>query len=311
MEGFSLTRTLANLLNESATSAFLNARDSYEYIWKAVLDFNRRTHFQTNIQTIAVTPSTAAYNLNPDYVDLSLFDSYNQKFIKYTTGGNDSFLYAQPYSTSVLQNTSTAVSPPTYFSITDAAALPNWTGAASSAGAAVNGECTLTDSTATFTNVFPGDFVHNTTDGSHGVIIAATSATQVVCALFEGTSNDWAPADAYIIVPQARWQIIFTPPPAFTDTVTVPYIQRPLPVYSPYRSYRLPLDAELPVVSFAAFLYKYKDREPNFGDAYFKTYDTFCRKVAAEMRAGNQERAGIRCNFSKQNARSNRMGQWR
>jgi hypothetical protein len=311
VEGFSLCRTLAELLNESATSSFLNSRDSYEFIWEAVLDFNKRTHYQTNVQTIAISPGVAAYNLNPDYVDLALFDSYNQKFIKYTTGGNDSFLYAQLYATSVLQDTSTAVSPPTYFSINDAAVMPNWTGTASSAGASVNGECTLTDTTATFTNAFPGDFVHNTTDGSSGVVIAVTSATQVVCALFEGTSNDWSPADAYIIVPQARWQIVFTPAPASADTATISYIQRPTPVYSPYRSYRLPLDAKLPVVSFAAFLYKYKDREPNFGDAYLKTYDAFCRKVAAEMRAGTQERSGMRCNFSKQNARSNRMGQWR
>jgi hypothetical protein len=99
-----------------------------------------------------------------------------------------------------------------------------------------------------------------------------------------------------------------TPIPSATATVTVPYIQRPNPVYSPFRAYKLPFDYMMPIVQFAAFLYKYRDSEANYGDAFFKYYDAFARKKAADMRKAINEHQGFRVNFTKINGRSRQFG---
>ena len=46
-----------------------------------------------------------------------------------------------------------------------------------SAGAAVGGASTLTDTGGDFSDVSPGDIVHNTTDGSDGIVLSKTSST--------------------------------------------------------------------------------------------------------------------------------------
>ena len=62
-----------------------------------------------------------------------------------------------------------------------------------------SGAAFLTDSGASFTtNQFVGFIIHNTTDGSSGVITANT-ATTVTATLENGTNNNWDSGDAYII----------------------------------------------------------------------------------------------------------------
>lgn len=306
MEGFTLLRKLREQLDESSTSTFLNDRTSYDYCYDAVNDFNFKTHYLTATQTITISASTNAYNLNPDFVSLALMDDRNRPYIKWTYSGSDTFIYGRDYASIVLENDSSTATIPGSFSITDADQPSNITGTASAIGAAANGEATLTDSTADFTNVAPGDFVHNTTQSTDGVIISKTSTTQLVCALFsDGTSGSaWAQNDAYVIVPQPRYKIVFTSTPSATATATIVYVKRPDPVYSTFRAYKLPFNYTMPIVQFAAFLYKYRDRDPNYGDAFYKYYDSFTRKTAAEMRKGTGERSGMRVNLSKINSRS-------
>lgn len=313
MEGFTLLRTLRELLNEASTSSFLNDRTSYSYLWTAVQDFNFRTHYLTANQTVSVVAGVNAYNLNPDYVGMALLDSYNRPAIKHTYGGSDTFLYNAEYASIVLQNSTATATVADSYAITDAAQPANLTGTATSAGAASgNGECTLTDTAANFSTLYPGDFVHNTTQGTDGIVVALVSSTQVVCALFsDGTAGSaWAQNDAYVIVPQPKYSLVLTPIPSDAATVTVPYIKRPDPVFSLYRAYKLPFDYLMPIAQFAAFLYKYRDSAPNYGDAFYKYYDAFSRKKAAEMRRSSPEKQGFRCNFRKVNARSRSMGNW-
>jgi hypothetical protein len=189
------------------------------------------------------------------------------------------------------------VSIPSDFTIKDLDPLTRYTGTTTLAGDISNGECTLTDTLATFTNVYPGDIVHNTTDGSHGVVIVKTSNTALVTCLFGGTNNEWTLADAYIIVPKRRYKLIVDPPSLTSGhTITVPYVPKPTPVYSLYRSYNLP--SEIDLASYAAWLYRYKDREPNFGDTFYKVWDASVRR-AAHNDADATRKKGFRVNLIK------------
>jgi hypothetical protein len=215
------------------------------------------------------------------------------------------------YSSIILTNSSATAAVAQGFAITDASLASNPTGTATSTTATSNGETILNDTAASFlTTVAAGDFIHNTTDGSDGIVVAVTSNTSIVTAMFEGTNNFWTSADAYVIVPQQRYNIVLTPAPSATATLAIPYIVKPKPVYSEFRSYTLPNNSLLPIVHYAAFLYKFKDREPDFGDGFYKHYDMFARKVAAEMRKAVPEKSGFRVNLSRMNRRSTGAGSW-
>lgn len=313
MDGFTLQRKLQEALDESSSGSFMNERTSYDYLYDAIQDFNYRTHYQTSTQTISVVASTSSYDLNGDYVGMALMDSYNRPYIKHTYNGSDTFIFSRDYQDVVLENSSATASVAQSWSIVDATQPTNKTGTATSAGTATNGECVLTDTAADFTTVFPGDLVHNTTQSIHGVVIEQGAAHTVRVCLFTSagaSGGAWAQSDAYVIVPQPRYSIVLSPTPSATATLTVPYIQRPNPVYSSYKAYKLPFNYMLPIVQFAAFLYKYKDREPDYGDRFFTYYDGFARKVAAELRKGVPEKQGMRVNFRKLNSRSKQFGNW-
>lgn len=312
MEGYSLLRQLRETLNETSTSTFLNDRTSFDFLYTAVQDFNFKTHYITGTQTINILAGTSTYALNPDYIGLALWDRDNRSYIKWTTGGNDQFIYQQDYANVVLENNTSTASVPSGFSVISVDRVANITGTATSIGTSASGEATLTDTGSDFTNVTPGDFVHNTTQSTDGIVVQVNSTSQVVTSLFnDGTSgSSWAVGNAYVIVPQPRWNITFSPTPSSSATVTIVYIKRPDPVYSLYRAYNLPFNYMSAIVQFAAFMYKYRDREPNFGDSMFKYYDGFVRKIAAELRRGTGERQGMRVNFQKVNGRSRTIGNW-
>jgi len=283
MDGKSLTNGLASIISESvSTSTFLDSRSSYDYLYEAALEFCRRTRVLTASQTITTVADQAAYDLNTDFLMLYLRDNRNRYIVKYNDGTNDSFLSFRDYEAVTYANNETSVAYPANFSIIDKGTLTDRiTGTVTSAGASSLGECTCTDSAAPFTNAKVGDDIHNTTDGSDGVVISVTSTSALVTSLFGGTDNDWDSSDAYVIVPQSRKQLVLDPAPSISGySVTIMYIQKPDPVYSPYKTYRFDRQYEPAIIKYAAWLYKYKDSEPNFGDAFFKFWDLQCRQAA-------------------------------
>lgn len=184
---------------------------------------------------------------------------------------------------------------PTSFSLRDKQSLYSQiTGTATSAGNATGGECTLTDSSGAFITtdyVNPGDVIHNTTDSSDGVVLSITSATALKCALFGGTDNEWDSSDAYVIQPQGRLELYFDPPPSTSGhIVRVDFIERPAPVYSNYGIYRFRQHAMEAIIKRAAFSYKYRDSEPNFGDRLFLQWDSEIRREIENLNPGINRR---------------------
>lgn len=280
MDGWTLLRDVRELLNESDTSLYLSERTTYDYLYEAACVLNRRINWSTSSQTISTVDGTSAYTLNNDFMGVYIKDSDGRFTLKLNDGTSDYWVYRSEYTKQYVANLTDEVAIPDTFSITDASLASRIISTATSAGTSSNGECTLTDSTAPFANVAVGDLVHNTTDGSHGVVVALTSTSAVVTALFEGTNNDWTSSDAYIITPRGRYQLNLNPTPSTTGySLYVPYLQKPSPVYSYYRSYRFPDDFRPALTKYAAWLYKYRDREPNYGDAWYKGFDMICREA--------------------------------
>ncbi len=299
MDGKGLLYQHRQILNENSGSDFLDDRTTYTFLYEAAVEFVNRTECLKATQSITTVADQTNYALEGDFLRPYLRDDNNELVIKYNNG-NVSFIRHRPYDEIFIANNTTSATVPSSFSIIDRPAMySRLTGTCTSAGALSNGEATLTDSAADFSNVVAGDLIHNTTDDSDGVVLSKTSSTVLVCALFGGTDNDWDSSDAYILQPQGRLDLVLDPPPSEAgDTITVPYIQRPAPVFAPYRAYRFQSHYMEPLVKYAVWLYKYRDREPNFGDAFYQIFER-----ATRMNQHNTNRSlnrgGFRVNFKK------------
>jgi len=302
MDGKSLTNGLADVLNETVSSSdFLSSRASYDFIYEAALEFCRRTRVLTKTQTITTVADQAAYDLDADFLMLYLRDPQNRYIVKYTdSSSNDYFLPFRNYEAVEYGNQQTSAYVPSNFSIIDNSTLTSRiTGTATSAGAESNGETTLTDSTAPFASVEVGDDIHNTTDGSDGIVLSVTSTSALVTALFGGTDNDWDSSDAYVIVPQGRKKLVLDAPPSTAGhTVTIHYVQKPDPVYSSYMTYRFDRQYAPALIKYAAWLYKYRDSEPNTGDSWYRYWDQQCR-MAARTEHKSLNKTTMRVNMMK------------
>ncbi len=307
MDGLTLLRDLRIALQEPSGGTWLDTRYSYDCLYSAAIATAERTNIFTSSQAITTAVSDATYTLNGDFLKLYLMDDQNRRFIKYVAGTSTYFIYESSYDSIYLQNNTTAVLIPSSFIIRDASAITQITGTTSSAGALTNGTTALNKTGETFITkgVTPGDLVHNTTDSSSGVVVTVDSEIKLTCCLFDGTDNYFDNADAYIINPQGRFQIVLDPLPSTAGhTVTIPYVQRPDPVYSSYYRYRFPFDWRDLLVSYAAWKYKYRDREPDFGDRLYKFWDARVRQVG---HASNevQRRTRFNVNLNKSAGSSN------
>lgn len=176
------------------------------------------------------------------------------------------------------------------------------TGSATATGDATAGECTLEDTSATFLTtdyVSPGDHIHNTTDGSTGVVLEILTTNTIKVALFGGTNNNWTTGDAYVIQPMGRMNINLDPAPDTLNLLMeIPYIKMPAPVYSDYRTYNFPQQVMEAIIKYAAWMYKYRDGEPDFGDVLYVLFDRAVRSIHNSLQP-TLKRRKFRVNFKR------------
>ena len=280
MDGKTLLYQVRQLLEEDSGSSFLDDFLTYQFINEAAVEFCRRTLALTATQSITTVADQEEYTLNADYMGLYLKNNSNNFYLKYSDGTNSHFINWKSYEDVIYQNNTTSVSIPDRFTVIDKATLASpISSEATAAGDKSGGECTLTDTNSDFSDVFAGDIVHNVTDVSDGVVTSKTSTTALKTALFNGTDNEWDDDDDYVIQPQGRYQLIFDPPPSTAaHTATLYYIQRPAPVYSDYGAFRFQSHSTPALTRYAAWLYKYRDKDPNFGDKWYQFFEDMIRK---------------------------------
>lgn len=275
-DGKELNRRLQELLNEDSDSGWLDKRTSFDLFYEGAVEFVSRTHCLKGTQTITTVADQTDYNLNPDFLKMFLKNKNGDYIIKW---GDCDFITWKDHNDIIYGNQSDSVSMSDSFTITNADLPTQLTGTTTSVGAATAGLSTLTDTTADFTDVAEGGTVHNTSDGSTGIITSKTSSTVLKTALFGGTANDWTSGDAYVIQPQGRMKMILDPPPDDTNTITFDYIKNPAPVYSDYQVYEFLSKYSPALVKYAFWLYKYRDSEPNFGDGMYRYWDNAVREA--------------------------------
>lgn len=308
MDGHSLLYRLRTMLAESSTSDYMEDRASYEYLWESATTFVRETGCMTATKSITTVDGTSAYDLGTDFLMLYLLNDFNEKYVKLYDGSSYYFITEKDYDAVIYANITDETAIPSNFTIRDKqTAEARITSTATATASSSNGEALLTDAASSFSSVEVGDAVHNITDGSHGYVVATSSATSVYVALFDGTANDWTSGDSYILIPQNRKQLIVTPPSSTSGyTITVEYIQRPVPVFSPYRSYRIPEMYTGAIVMYAAWLYKYRDSQPNFGDPWYQHWEREVRRAkGTERRVKNKY--SVKVNFTKRSMRDRSM----
>ena len=300
MDGKTLTRMLAETLNEDPdTSGFVRegSRVAYDLLYQSAVEFNARTKALKDTQSITTVEDEDEYTLDADFQQLYVKDSYKRFFVRYTDDDDEETnIFYKDEEDVVYDNNTTSIAVPPYFYIKDKIlTTATRTGTATSAGDASAGQCILTDTSATFTthDVWPGDTIHNTTDGSTGYVLSVTSETALVCALFDGTGNDWDTSDDYVIVHQPRLKLVLSQPCETADeTITVPFIQRPAPVYSDYGTYRFQMQYAPALVKYAAWLLKYRDRAPDTGNAWFQVFERAVNQANMTLR-GTFKRRGF------------------
>jgi len=296
MDGASLKRSIRQLLNEDSDSGWLDTRSTFDFLYEAATDFTERTHCLKGSQEITTVADQTDYDLNADFLRLYLKNSNNDLLIKW---GDDNFIKWTDYGKIQYRNRTDSVNIPDGFTITNASLPDQATGTATSTGASTGGKSTLVDSAGDFTDVYLGGSINNTTDGSAGVVVAINSTTSIDVALFDGTANDWTIADAYVIQPQSRYKIVLDPPPDSAETITVSYVKKPIPVYSDYQAYEIPNQFAPALIKYAFWLYKYRDKDPNFGDGMYRYYDNAVRNANSTINQALNRKVSISFKASK------------
>lgn len=272
MDGKDLTRRVQNLLNEPSTSQFLDARTTYDFLYEGAKQWTIISKCLRKEQSITTVAEQQGYTLDGDFLGHYIRDDDNDFQLKYNDGTNDHFLDFKPYREIINDNNEDSVKIPSEWGITQDTTLDSQvSGAANATGAATGGKSTCAAATTLFTDVTPGDIVHNTTDGSDGVVISvASDFKSISTCLFGGTENDWSSSDSVIIQPRGRLKLLFDPlPSTASHTATVYALQKPAPVYSDYDVYPFSYDYAEALSKYAAWLYKMRDREPDFAHAWY------------------------------------------
>ena len=279
-----LLRRLTSLYNEDSDGGWLDEQTSYDYLYDAAVEFVDRTGCVHESQTITTVADQETYNLNPDFLRLFLKNDSNNYYVTYYGGSvYHNLTWKDPEDILYGYSTATAAIP-SRFAVTDDEPPDQTTGTATSDGADSGGQQTLTDTAGDFTDVEAGAIVHNTTDGSDGIVLSKTSSTILVTALFGGTDNDYTSGDTYVIQPQARYEIGLSPIPSEVGSLIVYYVKRPAPVYSDYGMYEFINPSAL--VKYAYWLYKYRDKDPNLGDALYKFWEIEVSRKAYSINRG-------------------------
>ncbi len=259
--GREATRRLKHDLLESDNSAFIDEYLSYRYLYEAHTDFVMKTGSLKATQSITTVADQKEYTLSSDHLYIYT-ENNGVPYIQYEDGsGQLYFPKEKAYQEVVHQSSVNSTAVPGSFAIIDHPTLNTaLTGTTTAIGAATNGESTLTDAAATFTDtIAAGDMVYNETDSSYGVVITVTSDTALVTALFGGTNNQWASSDSYVVTPQGRLRLVLGQPPTTAGhTMTVYYVARPAPVFSPFRAYRTQSQFMPTIIRAAKALYEFR-----------------------------------------------------
>lgn len=267
MDGKKLKEIFLDYLDEDDISdLYATELKIYECLDQAAIIFATETGLLHATVEITTGADTQSYDLPPGFIELYMKNRRGKLFVKYSDGTDYSFPLLVEHDRIYKQNLTDSKAWPDKFAVIDKESKESLIeGTADSAGAAAAGECTLHDASMDFSDtnkVYERDIIHNTTDGSDGIVLEVTDATHLKTALFGDGDNDWTLNDAYVIQPAAEKQIkLDAPSESAGHTIEVPYVSMPAPVFSDYGWWRFPPKACRGIVAGGVSIFKSKKRE--------------------------------------------------
>ena len=246
------------------SAGYLTKKRAYECLDMSACIFCRDTRALKAETEILTVEDQQEYPLPPGFIDLYMRDLNDNFFVRHT--GADATRWPVQVSEERIfrMNKTEASDYFSYFCIVekDTPARSVISGKATNAGAAAQGRCILEDTAADFLDgnrVWPRDTIYNTTRNSAGYVLDVIDETHLYCALFDDDSDigAWTKDDAYIIRP-APAPIFKLECPALTtgETIALPYVTLPPPVFWEIGSWMLPERVCKAIVSGAAALFK-------------------------------------------------------
>lgn len=255
MDGKSLLRYGTEALGGIAIA---DQRFFFDCLDEAATSFVRETKSLTAEAVLTTVANHQAYKLPPDFIALIAKDRAGKFIVRYTnTDSEESYITHVPFDT-IFRFGTQDVGTPESFCLVQSAPESVLAGTATATGELYKGESILSDETETFTEtVQVRDAIRNGSDGSDGFVTAVISDTQVRVVLFGGTSNVFQSGDDYEILSAADTLLKLDKPSEVADeTLTVPYLKKPSPVYSESARWELNPQSCRAICFEAAFLFK-------------------------------------------------------
>lgn len=266
MDGAKLKARTLDFLDESGVSDnYAGEREIYDCLDWAVAIFVRETGALHAVQEITTVADQQNYALTPGFLGFYVRDAWDRYIVKYSDGDTTRWPYVVAWE-EIWRANVTESRWPAQVAVRETPESPDTEeGTATADGAASGGECVLTDATKDFEGadvVYPRSVIHNTADGSTGIVLEVTGATTIRTALFGGTANEWTSGDAYVIEAANPFQLVLDAPAEEAGhTIEVPYLSMPTPVYSDYGVWRLPLRSCTAICAGAASLFQIPKKE--------------------------------------------------
>lgn len=262
MDGKQLTREFLDAVDRAETDLVeLQPQGIFRALDVAACEFARQTRLITRMATITSVDGQNRYDLPPDF--LAIFGGGDRarggRLVgKYTDAAGG---VTWPFAVNEAlinqdEDAETEESPPKVFAVVPRqTAESRLSGSTTSAGAAAGGEAALNKTGESFTStVEVRDRVHNLTTEADGIVIAVVSNILLTCAMFGGKSASFGSGDSYVIVPGATQQVLLgRKSNAAAETLKVPYIAAPPPVFSDYASWPFPEHTGRAIAGYAAY----------------------------------------------------------
>lgn len=292
MDGKQLIREFLDAVDRAETDLLeLQPRTIFTALDVAACDFARQTRMITKTATITTVDGQGRYDLPPDF--LAIFGGGDRQrgrpLVAKYTDADGNVTWPTAVNEALINQDANAEdeeSPPKVFSVVPRTSSEGRiTGTTTSAGAAAAGEATLNDTGAGFDDsVEVRDRVHNVTTEADGIVVGVASDIALTCVLFGGRSASFGSGDAYVIVPAATQQVLLSRvSPVAGETLKVPYVAAPPPVFSDYASWPFPEDTCRSIAAYGAYMYLVNKKQGDPRRQHFANYAAAIVKMKREM----------------------------
>lgn len=249
---------LAALDRQESDLPLLHERRLYDSLETAIAIFIHRTTILRDSITITTVAGQDTYALPASFIRPVVHAGRNSPpALRYTTSdGSDSQLVAKATDAAIFRQTPSGLPaiPACWTIIRHPGTTSTLTATATGNGPNAGGASALIADN--LTQFLPRDFVRNVTRRADGIVIGSPVSGQLPTAMFPRGQASWRSGDQFVVRSAAREQLqLSTPAVADGDTITLPSLVLPLPVYHDHGHLPLSPESCMAIAGYAAWLF--------------------------------------------------------